>query len=126
MKVLIVEDNPAVQRSVTRIMETRGHQVVAAENGLEAFALLGDDDDQWGAIVCDLALPFLQGNRFYDQLKASHPALAQRVVFVTGFATDSTTETFLRSTGQPFMAKPFEATELLEAVERVSREPEAP
>ena len=124
MKVLVVEDDTAVQLSVARILATRGHEVVTAENGLEAFARLGDAP--YGAIVCDLALPFMQGTRFFEQIRKTYPRLAARVVFVTGFASDGTTEKFLRESGQPYLAKPFEATDLLNAVDRVSRRPEDP
>ena len=58
--------------------------------------------------------------------RRSPGVLARRVVFVTGFATDRTTEEFLKATGQPYLAKPFETEALLDAVERVSRGPEAP
>lgn len=119
MKILVVEDTAEMQSVFTRILKTRAHEVVIAENGLEALALLGEGD--FGAIVCDLALPFLQGNRFYQQLRAGHPDLADRVVFVTGFAGNGATQRFLEETGQPWLAKPFDATDLLAAIDRVSR-----
>ena len=118
MKVLVVEDTAEMQRSITRILETRGFEPVIAENGLEAFARLGEGD--FVAIVCDLALPFLQGNQFFSQIRDAYPDMAGRVVFVSGFATDATTKAFLEGTGQPYLAKPFEAAELLAAVEAVT------
>lgn len=122
MKILVVEDTAEMQTALSRILRTRAHEVVIAENGLEAMARLGDGG--FDAIVCDLALPFLQGNRFYEQLRAGYPAIADRVVFVTGFATETTTKDFLEKTGQPYLAKPFEATDLLAALERVTTRPE--
>ena len=123
MRVLLVEDNPAVQRTITGIFESAGHEVVVAENGLEALVRLRNH--AYGAIVCDLALPYLQGTQFYAQLTEGYPELAKRVVFVTALATDRPTEEFLKATGQPYLSKPFEQTALLDAVDRVSREPEA-
>lgn len=123
MKVLLVEDTTEVQQTITRLLTSRGHAVIIAENGLEAFARLGEGG--YDAIICDLALPFLQGNQFYRQVGETYPEMARRTVFVTGFASDETTKTFLEETGQPYLAKPFEATDLLAAIERVSRSPEA-
>ena len=121
MKILVVEDTAEVQRSLTRVLERAGHQVVVAENGLEALAQLGAGTFE--AVVCDLALPFLQGNRFYAQLRDDYPALAQRTVFVTGFTGDASAEKFLKGTGQPYLSKPFEASELLAALESVTTPP---
>ncbi len=117
MDVLVIEDDPDARRAIVRVLEQGGLMVMSAENGLEAFAEV--QLHQFGAIVCDIGLPFLPGKSFFKHLKNEYPSQADRIIFVTGSINEAPTRKFLESTGQPYFGKPFEASELLVAVRQM-------
>ena len=64
-------------------------------------------------------LPFLEGNRFYDELAHEYPEMAERVVFVTGALSDEEIRPMVERTGRPLLRKPVGAAELLRVVRMV-------
>ena len=118
MRVLLIEDDPLVRDGMIRVLEHGGFTVTAVANGLSGLAELRDQ--RYSAIVCDLRLPFLEGNDFFMQVKELFPEMATRTVFVTGWADDPDTREFLEKTGQPFLGKPFAADELVKIVRRLA------
>jgi CheY-like chemotaxis protein len=118
MNVLIVDDDEQVRTAYQRLLERAGLQVTAVENALAAMGEL--EIRKFDAIVCDLELPFLKGGGFYEELRQTFPAMADRVVFVTGWAADPVKSAHLRATGRPVLAKPVEFDELVATVRRVA------
>ena len=121
MDVLIVDDDEAVRKTFQRALERAGFMVHAVDNGLAAFAEL--QQQQYRAIVCDVSMPFLQGNNVYDELQAANPDMARRMIFVTGWAGREDIKEFLAKSGRPFLAKPVDLKTLVETVRRVAEGP---
>ena len=89
------------------------------DDDLAAFAEL--QQQTYKAIICDVAMPFLEGRRFYDELKAANPEQAERVIFVTGAVSDPNIEKYLEDSRQPFLGKPVPIADLVKAVRDVGR-----
>jgi CheY-like chemotaxis protein len=66
-------------------------------------------------IVCDLKMPRLDGTALYRRLVADHPAMARRVLFVTGDVAGTDAERFLEESGCRWLPKPFRLKDLLRA-----------
>jgi DNA-binding response OmpR family regulator len=60
-------------------------------------------------------MPKLDGMQFYRAMAAAAPALARRVIFVTGDVAGTDAERFLEETSCRWLAKPFRLKELLRA-----------
>ncbi len=118
MQVLLIEDDPLVRELMVKVLESGGFQVTSVANGLAGLAALRDQ--RYAAIVCDLRLPFLQGDDFFTQVQDLFPDMAKRTVFVTGLIQDPKAHEFLSGTGQPFLGKPFRASDLIAAVQQVA------
>ncbi len=118
MDVLIVEDTPEVRSAYGRVLERAGYMVKAVDNGLAALAEL--QQGSYSVILLDIFMPFLEGKGFFRQLEADFPDMAKKVLFVTGMAGDSDTRDFLEQTGQPFLRKPVDAKQLVEAVRKMT------
>ncbi len=118
MTVLVVEDDPAVLRSHTKLLERGGFDVLPAVNGMEAFDRLRGSAPIH-AILCDVDMPTLNGTGFFEQLEEILPEMAGRVVFVTGHADDPEIRKFLEQTGQPFFGKPTHSDQLVDAVRQI-------
>ncbi|MFN2572078.1 MAG: response regulator [Gemmatimonadales bacterium] len=121
MRILVVDDDAVNRQAMVLLLEREGHQVLAVENGLEAMERLGDRDVAFDAIVTDLQMPRLGGRAMYEQLVNSRPLIAKRFVFVTGDQARGETRSFLESCGQPSVMKPYDLSELINAVGSVAR-----
>jgi chemosensory pili system protein ChpA (sensor histidine kinase/response regulator) len=118
MTVLVVEDDPAVLRGHTKLLEQGGFDVLPAVNGMEAFDRLRGSVPIH-AILCDVDMPTLNGTGFFEQLEEILPEMAGRVVFVTGHADEPEIRKFLEQTGQPFLGKPIHKDQLVDAVRQI-------
>src|SRR5204863_9756090 len=65
---------------------------------------------------CDLKMPRVDGMTLYRAIAAATPALARRVIFVTGDVAGTDADRFLEESGCRWLAKPFRLSDLLRAV----------
>ncbi|MBE3098665.1 MAG: response regulator [Planctomycetes bacterium] len=114
--VLIVEDEPALAAAVADGFADAGFVVDRAGDGEEGLARVARR--AYELIVCDLKMPRVDGIQFYRAIAAANPALARRIVFVTGDVVGTDAERFLDETGCRWLPKPFRLADLL----RVARE----
>lgn len=122
-RVLVVEDDPKV-RSVLAHCVGSLHEVAAAGSGDEARDLLTADPG-FDAVVCDLLMDNGSGMDLHAWLQASSPALAARMVFVTGGAFCRDVDDFLARVGNPVLLKPIEPADLLRHLDGVLRRRDA-
>jgi signal transduction histidine kinase/CheY-like chemotaxis protein len=113
---LVVEDEVALGAAVAEALADAGFLVDRASDGVEALDRL--NERPYDVIVCDLKMPRLDGPAFYRELATADPAMARRVVFVTGDVAGTDAERFLEEVGCRWLAKPFRLKDLL----RVARE----
>ena len=107
-KVLLVEDNPMVRRSVEATLTNFGYQVVAAETGEEAIELLkGGNVD---LLLSDMVLPEMDGKVLVERARLLLPSLP--VLFMSGYDLSNS---FPRGM-VTFLQKPFDAQDLAQAV----------
>ncbi len=115
--VLLVEDEPALAQAVGDGLADAGFVVDHASDGEQALARTAART--YDLIVCDLKMPRVDGMQFYRTIAATMPALARRVIFVTGDVVGTDAERFLEETGCRWLAKPFRLADLLRAARDV-------
>ncbi|MGE3276046.1 MAG: ATP-binding protein [Vicinamibacterales bacterium] len=113
LRVLVVEDEPALAMAVAEALGDAGFVVERAGDGEEGLTRLSHDS--YDLIVCDLKMPRIDGMQFYRAMAAATPALARRVIFVTGAVAGTDAERFLAETGCRWLSKPFRLGDLLRA-----------
>jgi signal transduction histidine kinase/CheY-like chemotaxis protein len=113
VRVLVVEDEPALAVAVSEALADAGFVVERAGDGEEGLTRLAQGT--FDLIVCDLKMPRIDGMQFYRAMAAATPALARRVIFVTGAVAGTDAERFLEETGCLWLAKPFRLGDLLRA-----------
>ena len=116
-RVLVVEDEPALAAAVADALTDAGFEVDRAGDGEEALARVRERP--YDLVVCDLKMPRLDGMSFYRAIAATEPALARRVIFVTGDVAGTDAERFLDESGCRWLAKPFRLGDLLRAARDV-------
>jgi len=113
LKVLVVEDEPALSLAVSEALADAGFVVDRAGDGEEGLTQLARGT--YDLIICDLQMPRIDGMQFYRAMAAATPTLARRVIFVTGAVAGTDAERFLEETGCRWLAKPFRLGDLLRA-----------
>jgi CheY-like chemotaxis protein len=112
--VLIVEDERALATAVGEALTDAGLVVDHASDGEEALARVRQK--AYDVLICDLKMPRIDGMTLYRAIAATAPALARRVIFVTGDVAGTDAERFLADSGCRWLAKPFRLGDLLRAV----------
>jgi signal transduction histidine kinase/CheY-like chemotaxis protein len=115
--VLILDDDPAVGRMLTRLLGRR-HIVTTLEHPSAALEQIAAGA-RYAAILCDLMMPTMPGRVFYRELMAVAPEQARRVVFMTGGAFTPESQAFVDKLENPCIEKPFAVQTLLAALDRV-------
>ncbi len=122
-EILVVDDDPEIRETMRFALEDEGYSVTDAEDGESALQMLRGS--QHGMVVLvDEIMPNLQGTEMLCAV-AADPDLASRhtYVLVTASAKITTIEERIRELAGldvPIVAKPFDLTELLAAVETAS------
>jgi DNA-binding response OmpR family regulator len=115
-RVLVLDDDPSMQRLVRLLLDRAGYRVDVVDNGNAAIDAIARHS--YDAMLLDLMMPSEGGVTVIKHLRAQRPALLRRVVVIT-----STSESVLRAIGADVPAivkKPFVADELLAAVAKVT------
>ena len=110
--MLIVDDEPALRAALSLYLEREGHTVDAVASGREA--LEHARSRRYDAILLDLRMPDMSGDVLFEELQASDPEHAARVVFATGDADNETARSFLDQSGRPWIVKPFALEDVAE------------
>ena len=118
-RILVVEDEPAINRVFQRVLSNKGFEIETVMNGIVAQTILEQND--YELIFLDMRTPGMSSNELYGWLKDKFPQKAKRVIFSTGDVMNSETQGFLVSTGRPCLAKPFTPDELRTSVKETLR-----
>jgi CheY-like chemotaxis protein len=111
--VLVIEDEPPVAGMLRDLMTELGLEVSVVADAETAWRVLAEDRVEFDVITVDLRLSGLSGVALFERLERDLPALAARVIFITGDIGDAETETFLARTGRPTLRKPFRVKALI-------------
>jgi len=117
-RVLLAEDNPVNRPIVVELLQTRGHSVQLAANGLEVLQAL--DQDAFDVILMDVQMPEMDGFQttaaIRNREKQSGAHIA--IVALTGMSTASDRKRCLDAGMDGYLGKPIRAQELFETVEQ--------
>jgi len=116
-RVLVVDDEPSVCRSLSMVLERFGFEVTAAGDGLEALERFrrGLHD----LVIADLKMPGLSGLELLREVKRLSPGTP--VVLLTAFGTVETAVQAMKEGAFDFLQKPFGLEQLKDVVSRALR-----
>ena len=104
MKVLIVEDNPVDMLLLRKVVETRGHEVVACEDAETAWSRV--QDEKFPLMLLDLWLPGMDGTELCRRIRTLPEADESVIVIVTGADRRETLEELLEAGANDYLVKP--------------------
>jgi CheY-like chemotaxis protein len=114
-RILVVDDNDLVSRSIQRML--RGQEVVVAGDGRAALDRL-QAGERFDLILSDVVMPRMGGIELYEALLARDPDQARRLVFMSGGTLTARADDFFRTVPNRRIEKPFTGPQLLELVQR--------
>jgi two-component system cell cycle sensor histidine kinase/response regulator CckA len=121
LSILIVDDEAAVRRFASRVLQREGYDVVEAADGAEALEVVQRQKDSFAVVVSDIVMPRLNGVELLLALTVSYPGLP--VILISGYATAELAELGIAAPCG-ILPKPFTAEQLLAEVRRCMRRSE--
>jgi len=116
-KILVIDDEPVILGSATRILTAEGFPVLTADDAESGLEILATDPQD--IVICDLMLPGMSGLKFLEASRENDPSLV--VIITTGYSTVDNGVDSLRKGAFDFLPKPFTFGELISQVQRASR-----
>jgi CheY-like chemotaxis protein len=120
-KVLVVDDDPAVRKSIDRVLTNKGYAVITAQNGEEALRKL--NEEKYDLVYTDIRMPGIDGLEVAEQVKARKPWTP--VVIITGYGTDAAEARAKAAGVSSFVHKPL-SPEMIEDSARDALAAQAP
>jgi len=122
-RVLVVDDDPMVARAIALILSAYSVDVV--NSGVHALARIAEGW-HYDVILCDVMMPSMTGPQMLEELFATAPTAAARVVFMTGCVLMPELQRVLLRFANLCLEKPLDIEGLRALVESRIREARAP
>jgi len=116
LRILVVDDDPAMVGAITALVGTEGHQVITAYDGLTAVKRFREEHPD--LVLLDLAMPGPDGFSVAGQMRAIGQA---PILIVSGESGEAAKVRALRIGADDYLTKPFGKAELLARIAAVMR-----
>jgi CheY-like chemotaxis protein len=115
--ILVVDDEETIRKLMKVVLERKGYEVLAAENGAEALTIFSRNANRISLVVLDLVMPVMSGEEVLPHLLAMRPGL--KVIVSSG----QDPAEGMRKLGEPrvagYLQKPYRADALARKVQEV-------
>lgn len=117
-RVLVVDDEPDIRKSVRLILSKAGYDVIEAEDGEVGVKTVktGENPLTLSAIICDLNMPKMGGMEAIPYFRSQFPSVP--VIVLTGAGTVERAATLFKQGVVEFLNKPIDREKLLSAVQK--------
>ncbi len=113
-RILIVDDDPLVPRTLRILLRKHGHDVDAAEHAREAFERMAEEP--YDLVISDINMPELDGFAVLKQIKQDYPAC--EVILLTGYGTIENAVRGMKDGAFDYITKPVLDDEMVVVVDR--------
>jgi CheY-like chemotaxis protein len=117
LRILVVDDDPLLIKSLRDTLETDGHQVVAANGGqagIEAFRAAHVSPKAFEIVITDLGMPYVDGRKVASAIKGMSPSTP--IILLTGWGQRLVAEGDIPPHVDKVLNKPPKLRELREAL----------
>ena len=107
-KILLIEDEAGIRRTLTVSLMQEGYEVEPCEDGLSGLARMSnytESGKDFDAVILDINLPDISGLKVLRFLKEKHPDIP--VIMVTGYGDEATEEEIKQQNGDAYLEKPI-------------------
>jgi two-component system sensor histidine kinase/response regulator len=114
--VLVVDDDPTILDSVTDLLRISGYNILSATNGVEGLRMMQTNTPD--LIIADIMMPEMDGYRFYEAVRENPAWTPIPFIFLTARGERKDIRRGYMLGADQYLTKPFEAEDLLVAVEK--------
>ncbi|MCF7838692.1 MAG: PAS domain S-box protein [Candidatus Marinimicrobia bacterium] len=115
--ILLVEDDPAVQRTTAHFLAQMGYTVLSAPNPDEALRMAAAHAGEIHLLLTDVIMPGLSGRELAQTLAGTHPTL--KVIYMSGYTADVIAHRGFLDKNIVFLPKPFDRQTLSRQIRAV-------
>lgn len=116
-KILVVDDEPFICRSLSFVLRKDDYEVLEARNGEEAIALV--EEHRPDLVFLDVMMPKLNGFEVTQRIKANPEWAATKIILLTAKGQDSDRKIGEDVGADDYMTKPFSPSKVLERARRI-------
>lgn len=118
-RILVIDDEDAARGLIQTVLEHFGYRVLSAQNGLEALDIFTRQSEEVDLVILDLSMPVMSGAKLLPKLRAIRRDVP--IVVSSGYDKLEALQQCGSSPADGFLQKPFNLTQLAEAVEAALR-----
>lgn len=112
LRILIVDDEQNIVRSLTEILTDEGYEVTNTGDGIKALEIIQKDPPD--LVLLDIWLPGMDGIEVLKTVKAYHPAI--EIIIMSGHGTIETAVKATKLGAQDFIEKPFSLDRITQSI----------
>ena len=116
-RILVVEDNPTIQRMLVYVVEAQGYEAVRARDGTEAVRHLSQQ--RFDMVISDIKMPKMDGLALLEHIRTSATTATVPVLLLTARLDAYDDDVAGDDRRTTFMTKPLASGQLVEAVARM-------
>ncbi|MDP1978023.1 response regulator [Undibacterium sp.] len=119
-RVLVVDDDPMVLKSLRDILEIDGHSVISADGGqagIDSFNAAHEKGDSFSVVITDLGMPYIDGRKLASSIKQLSPDTP--IIMLTGWGQRLVEDGDSPSHVDCVLSKPPKLSELRDALRKI-------
>ena len=116
-KLLFIDDEEGIRRSLVRALKQEPYETVTAENGQAGIAFVERNKNEIGTVISDYKMPGMDGLETLGLVGSINPEITR--IILTGYAT---MEAAIQATNEGidgFLTKPFDNLELRANIQKI-------
>ena len=111
-KILVVDDEERIRKSLSGLLQDNGYEAVTAVSGLECLQIMSAQD--FDLVILDIVMPEMSGIEVLQWIKEKYKDT--EVIIITGYADKEKAIAAFRLGAYDFIEKPFESREILNTI----------
>lgn len=119
MKILVVDDDPTTRKVLSLYLKAKGHEVVTAENGLDALEKLGTQNVN--LIMSDVNMPYMDGIEFVKNVRVNSEWTDIPILMVSTEADPEEQQLAFSAGANGYLIKPVTAEMVNEKIKELVR-----
>ncbi len=114
-KIVIIDDNPKISKTIQRLLLRKGHSVYVASDGLNGYVLIKNILPD--LVILDRNLPFASGDEIFEKIKEISSKF--KIIILTGYDDEPSREKFTKLGAYMFISKGEGISTVIEKIESI-------
>ncbi|PIQ89895.1 MAG: response regulator [Candidatus Omnitrophica bacterium CG11_big_fil_rev_8_21_14_0_20_42_13] len=119
-KILIIDDEELIIKSLSKLLEKIGYEVFIAKNGQDAIIM--NEEEEFDLIIADIRVPGINGVEAVRRIYSANDKNSKGripAIFITGYADENAENEAKKLNPAAYIAKPFDIPELVDKIKGI-------